>query len=228
MRLHAPLRHFAALLPILALLAGCANRAVQPFDYTAFKTARPASILVLPPLNSSPDIKASDSVMSHTSVPLAESGYYVFPVTLTEETFKQNGLTVPADIHALPFDKLRQIFGADAALYIDVVHYGTSYAVLASETRVTAKARLVDLRSGAELWNGAATASSAEGRGDSGGGLIGMLISAALYQIAETVVDHGHRIAESTDARLLYAGRPHGMLYGPRSPMYLKDGVPAE
>jgi len=45
---------------------------------------------------------------------------------------------------------------------------------------------------------------------------------------SETVVDHGHRIAEITDARLLYAGRPHGMLYGPRSPMYLKDGVPAE
>ena len=112
--------------------------------------------------------------MSHTSVPLAESGYYVFPVTLTEETFKQNGLTVPADIHALPFDKLRQIFGADAALYIDVMHYKTSYALLASETRVTAKARLVDLRSSTELWNGTATASSAEGRGDSGGGLIGM------------------------------------------------------
>ena len=79
MRLHAPLRRFAALLPILALLTGCAKQAVKPFDYTAFKTARPASILVLPPLNSSPDIKASDSVMSHTSVPLAESGYYVFP-----------------------------------------------------------------------------------------------------------------------------------------------------
>lgn len=227
MRLHAHLRHFAALLPLLALLVGCTNHAVKSFDYTAFKTARPTLILVLPPLNSAPDVKATHSMMSHASIPLAESGYYVFPVALTEETFRQNGLTVSADIHGLPIDKLRQIFGADAALYIEVVHYGTSYAVLASETRVTAKARLIDLRSGAELWSGAATASSAEGRGN-GGGLIGMLVSAALHQIIETVVDHGHRIAEITSARLLYAGQSQGILYGPRSPMYLKDGAPAQ
>lgn len=227
MRTHAYLQRVAGLLSIFALLGGCANPQTKPFDYTAFKTARPTSILVLPPLNSSPDIKATHSVMSHTSIPLAESGYYVFPVTLTEETFRQNGLTTPADIHNLPIDKLRQIFGADAALYVEVVHYGTSYAVLASETRVTAKARLVDLRSGAELWSGAASASSAEGRGN-GDGLIGMLVSAALHQIIETVLDHGHQIAEITSARLLYAGQSHGILYGPRSPMYLKDGAPAQ
>ena len=227
MKLRARLRRFTALFPLLALLGGCASQTVKPFDYTSFKAARPASILVLPLLNSSPDVKATHSVMSHTSVPLAESGYYVFPVTLTEETFRQNGLTVPADIHGLPIDRLRKIFGADAALYIEVVHYGTSYAVLASETRVTAKARLVDLRSGAELWHGAATTSSAEGRSSSGG-LIGMLVSAALHQIIETATDHGHRIAEIASARLLYAGGSHGILHGPRSPGYMKEGVPAQ
>ena len=228
MKQDSHLRRFAALLPAFALLGGCANHAVQPFDYTAFKAARPASILVLPPLNSSPDVKATHSVMSHTTIPLAESGYYVFPVTLVDETFKQNGLPVPADIHEVPIDKLRQIFGADAALYIDVVHYGTNHIVVGSDTRVTAKARLVDLCSGTELWSGAATASSAEGRSSGGGGLIGMLITAAVYQIIETATDHGHKIAEITDARLLYAGRSHGILHGPRSPMYLQDDAPAK
>ena len=84
-------------------------------------------------------------MMSQTTAPLAESGYYVFPVTLVDESFKQNGLTMPADIHAVPINKLREIFGADAALYINVKQYGTSYAVISSETRVTAEARLVDL-----------------------------------------------------------------------------------
>ncbi len=215
----------AALLAATLLLGGCANR--QPYDYTAFKEARPASILVLPPLNSSPDVKATYSMLSQTTAPLAESGYYVFPVALVDETFKQNGLTSPADIHAVSVAKLREIFGADAALYINVKQYGTSYAVFASETRVTAEGKLVDLRSGRTLWSGAATASSAEGDSNSGG-LIGMLVKAAVRQIIETVSSQGHVIAGQTSARLLSAGRPNGILFGPRSPMYLKEGVPAQ
>lgn len=216
----------AALALAALLLGGCATQ--QAYDYTAFKEARPASILVLPPLNSSPDIAATYSMMSQTTAPLAESGYYVFPVTLVDESFKQNGLTMPADIHAVPSGKLREIFGADAALYINVKQYGTSYAVIASETRVTAEARLVDLRSGNVLWSGAATASSAEGSNNNSGGLIGMLVNAAIRQIIETISSQGHLIAGRTSARLLSAGRPNGILYGPRSPMYLKEGVPAQ
>lgn len=216
---------FAALAVAALLLGGCATQ--KPYDYTAFKEARPTSILVLPPLNSSPDIAATYSMMSVTTAPLAESGYYVYPVTLVDETFKQNGLTVPADIHSVSVSKLREIFGADAALYINVKQYGTSYAVISSETRVTAEAKLVDLRSGATLWSGAATASSAEGDSNNGG-LIGMLVKAAIRQIVETVSSQGHIIASRTSARLLSAGRPNGILYGPRSPMYLKEGVPAQ
>lgn len=206
------------------LLAGCAT---QPsYDYSAFKEARPASILVLPPLNGSPDVNATYSMMSQTTLPLAESGYYVFPVTLVDETFKQNGLTSPADIHDLPTGKLREIFGADAALYINVKQYGTAYAIVSSETRVSAEGKLVDLRSGKTLWTGSATASSAEGD-NGGGGLIGMLVKAAIRQIIETVSSQGHTIAAQTSARLLSAGGPNAILFGPRSPMYLKDGVPA-
>lgn len=209
----------------LLLLGGCATQ--KPYDYSAFREARPASILVLPPLNSSPDVNATYSMMSHATQPLAESGYYVFPVTLVDETFKQNGLTSPADIHDIPVAKLRKIFGADAALYINVKQYGTSYSVIASETRVTAEGKLVDLRSGQTLWTGIATASSAEGDSNNGG-LLGAVVKAAVRQIVETISNQGHVIAGQTSARLLSAGRPNGILYGPRSPMYLKEGVPAQ
>lgn len=215
---------WAALMAAALLLGGCATR--QAYDYSAFKEARPASILVLPPLNTSPDIKATYSMMSQTTAPLAESGYYVFPVTLVDETFKQNGMTVAEDIHSVANSKLRDIFGADAALYINVKQYGTSYIVVSSETRVTAEAKLVDLRSGKTLWSGSATASSAEGDSNNGG-LLGMLVKAVIRQIVETVSNQGHQIAGRTSARLLSAGMPNGILYGPRSPMYLKEGVPA-
>lgn len=206
----------------LGLLGGCVTTQ-KAYDYTAFREARPASILVLPPVNESPDIKATHSMLSHATAPLAESGYYVFPVTLVDETFRHNGLTAPADIHDLAPVKLREIFGADSALYIRVKQYGTSYKVIASETRVTAEAKLIDLRTGRQLWNGSATASSAEGD-DNSGGLVGMLVKAVVRQIIETISEQGHVIAGQTSARLLSAGMPNGILHGPRSPQYQKDG----
>lgn len=214
-----------SLLSGVMLLGGCATQA--KYDYSAFRESRPASILVLPPLNSSPDINATYSMLSQATGPLAESGYYVFPVTLVDETFKQNGMTSPTDIHEVSSNKLREVFGADAALYINVKQYGTTYAVVMSETRVTAEGRLVDLRSGKTLWEGSATASSNEGNNNSGSGLVGLLVKAVVSQIVDSLSNRGHAIAGMTSNRLLAAGRPNGILYGPRSPLYLKDGVPA-
>ncbi|GAB3627889.1 Putative lipoprotein/NMB1162 [Pandoraea terrae] len=210
-------------LSVTALVAGCATPAAQ-IDYAAFKESRPRSILVLPPLNDSPEVEATYSFLSQMTYPLAESGYYVMPVTLVEETFKQNGLTTAGDIHEVAPGKLREIFGADAALYVTVQEYGSRYRVLDSVVEVTANAKLVDLKSGKALWTGTASASSKEEQQNSGGGgLIGILVSAALQQIVNNVSDAGHRIAGITSRRLLSASRENGILYGPRSPRYETD-----
>ncbi|MEQ9888524.1 DUF799 domain-containing protein [Pectobacterium zantedeschiae] len=203
------------------VLTGCAKPV--PYDYTSFKQSKPKSILVLPPVNHSPDVKASYSLLSQVTYPLAESGYYVLPVAVVDETFKQNGLSAASDIHALSTAKLHQIFGADAALYLDVKEYGTSYIVINSETRVSADARLVDLRTGKLLWSGSATASSNEQQSNANGGIIGILVQAAVNQIADTISDKGHDVAGVTSARLLAAGHARGMLYGPRSLQYGKE-----
>jgi hypothetical protein len=206
----------------LALLGGCVSP--KTVDYSAYKQSRPKSILVLPPLNDSPDVKATYSMLSQVTFPLAEAGYYVLPIALVDETFRQNGLTTPADIHQAPANKLQEIFGADAALYITVGEYGTSYMLIASDTVVTASAKLVDLRTGTTLWTGTARASSEEsGGGGGGGGLVGMLITAAVKQIVNSSTDAGHPVAGITSVRLLSAGQPAGLLYGPRSPKYGTD-----
>lgn len=214
-------RLFSCLSLVGALaLTGCASG--PKFDYTAFKASRPRSILVLPPVNESPDVKATDSMLSQVTVPLAESGYYVFPVALVRETFRNNGLTTPNDIQAVPAQKLREIFGADTALYITVSEYGTKYQVIQSVTVVKASAKLVDLKTGVTLWSGSASASSGEGNTGSGG-LIGMLVSAVVTQIINTASDASFGIAGITANRLLMAQKPNGLLYGPRSPKYQSD-----
>lgn len=215
-----PSRYAWGLVVGLLLLSGCATR--QPYDYTAFKESRPRSILVLPPLNNTPEVQATYSVLSWATLPLAESGYYVLPVTLVAETFKENGVTQPVDMHATPAAKLREIFGADAALYITITQYGTVYRILSSAAIVTAGARLVDLKTGKVLWTGAATASSEEGQNQQSG-VAGLLISAIVKQVIATVTDKSHEVAGITTARLLSSNRVNGILPGPRAPHFGKD-----
>ena len=211
---------------LVALLAGCVSPP-PAHDYTAFKEADPHSIIILPPLNNTPEVIAPYSVMTQMVAPIAESGFYVFPVAVVEQTFKGNGLTVASDVHQVPVDKLHSIFGADSALYITVEEYGTSYVVISSETAVTVSASLVDLRTGVQLWQGKARASSAEQQNISVGGLVGMLVVAAINQIAETITDKGFEIAAITSSRLLSSDTYNGLLYGPRSPSYGQP-VPSE
>ena len=203
-----------------AVLGACAT--APPYDYTAFRQNRPVSMLVLPPLNETPDVVATYGVLSQVTLPLAEAGYYVVPVSLMDETFRQNGLNNPAEVHDVSPAKLREIFGADAAVYIKVTQYGTSYAVVASDTRVTAQARIVDLRTGDLLWLGSATAASSENKSSNQGGLVGLLVQAIVTQIVETATDTSIVYAGVASQRLL-SPRKNGVLYGPRSPNYQQD-----
>lgn len=221
-----PLRsigHVGAL-ALTAVLIACA--APEPYDYTAFKQNRPVSMLVLPPVNESPEVTATYGVLSQLTLPLAEAGYYVIPVSLMDETFRQNGLNNAAEIHDVSPQKLREIFGADAAVYIKVRRYGTSYAVLSSETVVAVEGRIVDLRTGQLLWNGSAAASSAEQQRSNQGGLVGALVQALVVQIINTSTDASYNYAGIASGRLL-SPRRNGVLYGPRSPNYQKDESPA-
>jgi hypothetical protein len=220
-----PLRRLMllALVAVVAVLAGCASTPQAQRDYTAFKRANPASLLVLPPINDTPDVQATASVLAQMSYPLAESGFYVLPVSLVDETLKANGMQTPADAHAISGTKLREIFGADAVLYVAVKRYGSVYQVVASEAVVALEAKLVDLRTGELLWEGSARASSAEQGSSNQGGLIGLLVKAVIEQIANNLSERSHPLAGIANQRLLAAGRPNGMLFGPRSPNYVKQ-----
>ena len=214
----------AALAVATLMFGGCASQH-QPFDYAAFKAHRPRSIVVLPPVNNTTEVDATFAMLSQMTYPLAEGGYYVLPVALVAETFKQNGLSNAAEMHAVPTAKLADIFGADAGLYVTITKYGAQYTVFDSAVVVAAQAKLVDLKSGQTLWTGAASASSSESNNNnnSGGGLAGMLIGALVKQVLNNVMDNSYPVAGMASQRLLTAGRRDGLLYGPRSPHYAKE-----
>ena len=74
---------------LTTLAIGCASK---PYDYTNFRKHYPKSILVLPPLNKSTDLKGTYSCLSSVTRPIAEMGYYVFPVVVVDEFLKENGM----------------------------------------------------------------------------------------------------------------------------------------
>ncbi|WP_179193829.1 DUF799 domain-containing protein [Acetobacter malorum] len=211
-----------AALPLMA--TACTTPAKAP-DYTAFRSAKPRSILILPPVNHTPDVNASNGLIAQMTHPLAEGGYYVVPVAVEIETFRQNGLDTPDDIMQAPAAKLQSVFGADAALYTTITAYGSVYQVLSSNTVVTATSKLVDLKTGSVLWSGSGTANSGD-VGDpqvAAGGIIGLLVTAAVKQAVHNLTDQSFDVAHVAAERLLRVGPPDGLLYGPRSVKYGTD-----
>lgn len=199
----------------------CALSEPEIYDYSALQQAKPRSILVLMPSNETTEVDAGAAVLANAIYPLSEAGYYVFSPALVHETFKNNGIYEASEIQNVSAHKLRQIFGADAVLYMDVVKYGTSYMLLNSVSVVAVNAKLVDLRSGATLWEGSAQVSDDSGGG--GNNLVGMLISAVIKQIGDTVSDAGYKLSASADAMLLGQNCNKCLLYGPYSPHYGQD-----
>jgi hypothetical protein len=206
---------------VLALTAlgfsGCTN--IPPYDYTNYRAHPPRSILVLPPLNESTSVQGTYSYLSTVTRPVAELGYYVFPVAVIDQFLKENGMPTAGEMHQVPLNKVLEILGADAVLYVTLVQYGSKYQVVNSSTIVRLKARLVDTRTGILLWEGAGMAEEDSG---GSGNILGDLIAAALTQAINSGTDAAHGVCYEANYDL-FRRKDHGLLYGPYSPEFGKE-----
>jgi hypothetical protein len=194
----------------LLFSAGC--RTQEPYDYTLYRSHMPRSILVLPPTNESMEVLGPYACLSTVSQPIAERGYYVFPVALVDAYMKENGCPTPTEMQSVAPAKLREHFGADAVLYLRVLSWGTSYQVINSSTSVSVEGRLVDLATETEIWTGTwqVARNSMQGQDN----VIVMLLAAVIQQIADTTVDAAHDLAANTAEP--WIASDHGLLPGPR------------
>lgn len=208
-----------AVLVATTLLGACAT-VPQDDAYILYRELMPRSILVLPPINESVDVNAPYSWVTTASMPIAEQGYYVFPVAVIDEFMKENGLPNPEDMHAASLEKINEIFGADAVLYVTLEEFGQKFELLSSTTRVKARAQMVDVKSGQEIWKGKLDYKKSS---DSGGqGLLGALLNAAITQIGETINDSSHDAAILANEQL-FRHSSKGLLTGPLHPGYAAE-----
>lgn len=210
------LLHATGCAAAVLVLAGCA---AKPYDYTNYRLHPPRSILVLPPLNESTAVEATWGYASTATRPVAERGYYVFPIAVVDQFLKENGLPSAGEMHQVPLGKMREILGADAVLYITVEQYGTKYQIINAATIVQARAKLVDTGTELVLWEGRTSVQQNSNAGS--GGLIGALVAAALTQIINSSIDAAHNLSPRANTVLIDT-EERGLLYGPYHPKYDK------
>lgn len=205
-----------AILGSVLLLAGC--QTVKPYDYTNFRAHPPRSILVLPPLNESTAVEGTYGYLTTVTRPVAERGYYVFPVAVVDQFMKENGLPSATEMQQAPLAKVAEITGADAVLFLDLKQYGAHYQVLSSVVTVEVTAKLVDTRTGTLLWEGNG---KAQQNSNGSGNLLGDLIAAAVTQILNKHTDRAHQVSRLANANLFFPEQT-GLPYGPYSDKYDK------
>ncbi len=203
----------------LLLFSGCIKQ--EPYDYSAFSQHPPRSILVIPPLNNSMEVTAPYAYLSTITRPLAECGYYVFPVAVIDALLKDNGLPTPGEMNQVPLDKIREVIGADAVLYITIDDWGQKYQVFSSVTVVNVQARLVDVDSGIVLWEGSVAMQQGNNNGNNDS-LLGMAVGAMVDQVAGSLSDRAHELSATANHIMIFDTNK-GLPFGPYNPNAATD-----
>jgi hypothetical protein len=136
----------------IGVLIGCNPPVSDPKDYTKFRAESPRSILVVPVINRTVDVTAPDYFLATISRPIAERGYYVFPVNLVKRVLEDDGLADSNLVHQANPKRLGELFGVDTILYITIHKWDAKYAVIATSVEVEFTYSLKSGKTGEEIW----------------------------------------------------------------------------
>ena len=169
-------RLIASLFVIITLLTtGCATQ--EPYDWSAFDTVKPKSILILPVLNNTVDVDAPLFALSTLAVPLGEKGYYAFPINTVKTTLEQEGLYEGEAIKMLGTPTLASMFGADSVLYVEINKWDAQYAILSTTVTVSIDYQLQDPE-GRQIWSETVTMKYQPQNNNSGNPLVDLIAAA--------------------------------------------------
>ena len=207
---------FILTLFVFSLVAGCVTP--PPKDYTKFREIDPKAILVVPVVNRSVDVNAPDYFLTTISRPVAERGYYVFPVNLVKRMLEDDGLADADMVHSSNPVRLAELFGADAVLYISIEHWDAQYMVLSTQVTVEFKYTLKCGKTGETIWE---SSESMVYVPPSSGGVGGLLVMAITAAIAKAAPNY---IPLSQQANAIGVTKPHsGLPAGPYLDTHGKD-----
>jgi hypothetical protein len=192
------------------MLTACVSAPMR-YDYAHFRTESPRSILVVPVINKSVDVNAPDYFLATIATPLAERGYYVFPVNMVKSVMSDDGLSDANLVHSGDPRRLGELFGADAVMYISIERWDAKYVVLSTTVTVELNYSIKSTHTGQELWsNHQRVVYQPQASGNAGlAGLIANAITAALAKAAPNYMPLAHQ-ANNGAINLKGTGLPAG------------------
>lgn len=208
----------ALLASVTVFLAGCVAQPTK-LDMSAFHAAKPRSILVVPVINKSLDVDAPNYVLSALPVPLAEKGYYVFPVNTAKFILEQEGMYDADRVHKESPEVLAKMFDADAVLYVQINRWDAQYLLIAAQVTVDFDYRMVS-KDGTEIWKEQKTMKYSPQNDSSGhplAVLIGAVINAAITRAAPNYMP----LTKQANQQVFVLG-PNALPDGPYRPKELK------
>ncbi len=197
------------------LLSGCASRSyvTKQQAYPEMYKQKPLSIMVLPAVNRSTAADAPDLYATTIAPPLAEAGYYVLPLPITNMLMRNEGVVDGEQLANVDVKLLKEAFGADAVLFVTINQWDTNYYVTGGNVTVGASFRLVATSSNQELWQHSRTV--VYNTSGNSGSLLVDLISTAISTATTDYVP----IARIVNSQLIYS-----IPAGKYSPYFGKDG----
>ena len=186
------------------------------YDYSAFRSADPRSILIVPVVNNSVDVNASDYFLSAISKPVAERGYYVFPVNMVKRVMEADGLADANMVHSADPTRLAALFGADSVLYVSIERWDAQYAVLSTSVTVEFTYVLKDGHTGETIWNSAQKIVYQPRAGGSGSGVADLVIAVVAAAVTKANPNYMPLARQANQATVI---RQHlGLPAGPYRP----------
>lgn len=209
----------ALLIGAIVALSGCASTP-EKADYSQFRTENPRSILVVPVINRSVDVNAPDYFLSTIARPLAERGYYVFPLNMVKSVMADDGLSDANLVHSGDPRRLGELFGADAVMYISIERWDAKYVVLATTVTVELNYTIKSTHTGQQIWSNHQQIVYKPQSGG-GGGLAGLLADAITAAIDKAAPNYMPLARQANSQAINLKGT--GLPAGPYDGLFGKD-----
>lgn len=175
-------------------------------DYENFHAAAPRSILIVPVVNHSLNVDAPDYFLSTISVPLAEQGYYVFPVNMIKRLLEDDGLADADLVHSSPVEKLASIFGADAVLFVKINRWDARYILLSTTVTVELEYEIKDGKTGMLLWHDLRQVHYTPSNNNSGNPLAGLIVNAIAAALEKAAPNYMPLAKQANQLAFTYPG----------------------
>jgi len=148
------MKRILAIILAVSFLSGCVEMGTKQDAFPSmYGPQKPVSILVVPAINESTAADAGDLLNVTVTQPFTNQGYYVMPMPIVAEIFRNEGIIEGTQIKGLPTQLFKENFGADAVMFMTIESWDKNYAIIAGNVTVGIEYVLLSTTSNEILWS---------------------------------------------------------------------------